>query len=216
MSRTTLLTLLVGLAAPGLVHAQTLIEGTVTDTTDLVLPGVTVEARSIEEGGPSETAVTDGAGAFAIGGLPAGVYDITFTLPGFQTDVRRGVALVARATVTLDTVLSVQLQEQVVVVGSRAQPRSVTESPVPIDAIPFRDVMSQGATTLDYQLRNLVPSFNVATHPISGAASLVRPASLRNLAHDHTLVLVNGLPEKSRKLYTTKDLLVIEWPFFPR
>ena len=37
-----------------------------------------------------------------------------------------------------------------------------------------------------------MPSFNVATHPISGAASLVRPASLRNLAHDHTLVLVNG------------------------
>ena len=52
--------------------------------------------------------------------------------------------------------------------------------------------MSQGATTLDYRLRTLVPSFNVATHPISGAASLVRPASLRNLAHDHTLVLVNG------------------------
>ena len=38
----------------------------------------------------------------------------------------------------------------------------------------------------------LVPSFNVATHPISDAATLVRPASLRNLAHDHTLVLVNG------------------------
>ncbi len=33
---------------------------------------------------------------------------------------------------------------------------------------------------------------------------------------DEFQVLVNGLPEKSRKLYTTKDLLVIEWPFFPR
>ena len=30
------------------------------------------------------------------------------------------------------------------------------------------------------------------THPISDAATLVRPATLRNLAHDHTLVLVNG------------------------
>ena len=78
------------------------------------------------------------------------------------------------------------------VVGSRAQTRSVTESPVPIDAIPLEDVVSQGSTTLDYQLRTLVPSFNVATHPISDAATLVRPASLRNLAHDHTLVLVNG------------------------
>ena len=80
----------------------------------------------------------------------------------------------------------------VVVVGSRSRPRSVTESPSPIDAISFLDVISQGPRTLDYQLRTLVPSFNVATHPISDAATLVRPVSLRNLAHDHTLVLVNG------------------------
>ena len=98
----------------------------------------------------------------------------------------------AGATVTLDVELAVELEERVVVVGSRAQPRSVTESQVPIDAIPFQDVVSQGMTTLDYQLRTLVPSFNVATHPISDAATLVRPASIRNLAHDHTLVLVNG------------------------
>ena len=117
---------------------------------------------------------------------------MSFTLPGFQEAVRDAVEVRDGTTVTLDVELAVELQEQVVVVGSRAQPRSVTESQVPIDAIPFEDVMSQGATTLDYQLRNLIPSFNVATHPISDAATLVRPASLRNLAHDHTLVLVNG------------------------
>ena len=188
-----LLTLLVGFAASGGVHAQeVVIEGTVTDTTGLVLPGAAVEARRTEAGGPIEVTVTDGVGAFTITGLSPGIYDVTFALPGFRTDERRGVAVGAGTTVTLDAVLSVQLEEQVVVVGSRARPRSVTQSSVPIDAVPFQDVVRQGATTLDYQLRNLVPSFNVATHPISGAASLVRPASLRNLAHDHTLVLVNG------------------------
>ena len=115
-----------------------------------------------------------------------------FTLSGFREVVRAGVEAPAGAAVTLEVELAVELEEQVVVVGSRARPRSVTESPVPIDAIPFRDVASQGGASLDYRLRTLVPSFNVATHPISGAASLVRPASLRNLAHDHTLVLVNG------------------------
>ena len=190
-----------GVAAPGVVHAQdAVIEGAVTDTTSLVLPGVAVEARHIATAIPDgataitdgATAITDGAGLFAIAGLAPGTYDVTFTLPGFRTDARRGVVVGPGATVTLQVELAVQLEEQVVVVGSRARPRSVTESPVPIDAIPFRDMVSQGATTLDYQLRTLVPSFNVATHPISGAASLVRPASLRNLAHDHTLVLVNG------------------------
>ena len=187
------LTFLAALWAASAVHAQeAAIEGTVADTTGLVLPGVTVEARSVEAGGPAAVAVTDGAGAFTIGGLRPGAYDVTFTLPGFQQELRAGVAVDAGAALTLQVVLAVQLEEQVVVVGSRARPRSVTESPVPIDAIPVRDVVSQGAATLDYQLRNLIPSFNVATHPISGAASLVRPASLRNLAHDHSLVLVNG------------------------
>ena len=189
LSRTALL---LALAAPGAAAAQdTALSGTVTDTTGLVLPGVAVEARSAA-GDPVRTAVTDGGGAYTIVGLPPGAYEVSFSLPGFSPVVRDDVELRAEATVSLDVQLAVQIEERVVVVGSRAQPRSVTESAVPIDAIPLQDVMSQGATTLDYQLRTLIPSFNVATHPISDAATLVRPATLRNLAHDHTLVLVNG------------------------
>ena len=179
------------IATPVPVVAQeAALSGTVTDTTGLVLPGVTVEVRDAA-GDSAASVVTDGAGLFTIA-LPPGAYEVTFTLPGFQEAVRGAVEVGAGATVTLDVELAVELEELVVVVGSRAQPRSVTESPVPIDAIPFQDVVSQGATTLDYQLRTLIPSFNVATHPISDAATLVRPATLRNLAHDHTLVLVNG------------------------
>ena len=177
--------------APATSRAQEAsLSGTVIDTTGLVLPGVTVEARDAIGGSP-RTTVTDGAGTFRLT-LPPGTYDVTFTLTGFQVAARAAVAVEAGATVTIDMELAVELEERVVVVGSRARPRSVTESAVPIDAIPFQDVVSQGLTTLDYQLRTLVPSFNVATHPISDAATLVRPASIRNLAHDHTLVLVNG------------------------
>ena len=181
----------VGLA-PGAAAAQNAtLSGTVTDTTGAVLPGVTVEARDASGGGAPRTAVTGGSGVFTIT-VPAGNYDVTFTLAGFHVATRGAVAVSAGATATVDMELVVELEERVVVVGSRAEPRSVTESQVPIDAIPFQDVASQGVTTLDYQLRTLVPSFNVATHPISDAATLVRPASIRNLAHDHTLVLVNG------------------------
>ena len=177
---------------PGTAAAQdAALSGTVTDSTGLILPGVTVEARGADGDGAVLTAVTDGGGAFTLA-VPPGAWDVTFTLPGFQDAVRQGVEVGPGAAVTLAVELAVELAEQVVVVGSRAQPRSVTESPVPVDAIPFEDVVSQGVTTLDYQLRTLIPSFNVATHPISDAASLVRPATLRNLAHDHLLVLVNG------------------------
>ena len=63
--------------------------------------------------------------------------------------------------------------ETVVVVGTRAEPRSVTESPVPVDAIQATDLVSQGLVTLQDQLRTLVPSFNVNMQPISDASTVV-------------------------------------------
>ena len=85
-----------------------------------------------------------------------------------------------------------QFDEQVVVVGSRARPRSVTASTVPIDAIPATDFAHQGDTNLGNQLRTILPSFHVNPQEDGDAATVVRPASLRGLAPDHTLVLVNG------------------------
>ena len=82
--------------------------------------------------------------------------------------------------------------EEVVVTGTRSRPRSVTESAVPIDVITADDFINQGDTDLSNLLRTVVPSYNVNTQPISDAATIVRPANLRGLAPDHTLVLING------------------------
>lgn len=82
--------------------------------------------------------------------------------------------------------------ETVSVLGSRGQPRSVASSAVPIDIITGEEFRNQGATDVLDQLRVLVPSFNVSTIPIDDAASLIRPANLRGLPPDNTLVLVNG------------------------
>ena len=82
--------------------------------------------------------------------------------------------------------------EGVVVVGTRAKPRSILESAVPIDVLPSDDFVKQGSTDLPDLLRNLVPSYNVNAQPIADAATVVRPANLRGLAPDHTLLLVNG------------------------
>ena len=82
--------------------------------------------------------------------------------------------------------------EETVVVGSRGQPRTVAASSVPIDVLSTSDLTNQGVVNLQDQLRTVIPSFNVNTQPISDASTVVRPAMLRNLAPDHTLVLVNG------------------------
>lgn len=82
--------------------------------------------------------------------------------------------------------------EEVVTIGTRGKPRSATSSVAAVDVISASDFVSQGGVDTSNLLRNVVPSFNVNDQPISDAATLVRPANLRGLAPDHTLVLVNG------------------------
>ena len=82
--------------------------------------------------------------------------------------------------------------EKISIVGTRAAPRSVADSAVPVDIIDGSEIANQGPSDMVSILQNVVPSFNVNDQPINDASTLVRPANLRGLASDHTLVLVNG------------------------
>ena len=82
--------------------------------------------------------------------------------------------------------------EEVVVVGSRRRDRSASDSPVPVDVISGDDFLAHGNTDMDDLVAALVPSYNVAQEPISDAATFIRPATLRSLPPDATLVLLNG------------------------
>ena len=82
--------------------------------------------------------------------------------------------------------------EGLAIIGSRLQARSVEDSAVPIDILDSNEFVKQGGTDLPDLMRNVVPSFNVNAQPIADAATVVRPANLRGLAPDHTLLLVNG------------------------
>ncbi|MFL2499226.1 MAG: TonB-dependent receptor plug domain-containing protein, partial [Porticoccaceae bacterium] len=85
-----------------------------------------------------------------------------------------------------------EMVEEVVTTGSRAKARSVTETPAPVDVISASELSNQGDTDISNLLRNSVPSYSVNDQPISDAATFMRPANLRGLAPDHTLILVNG------------------------
>ena len=58
------------------------IEGTVKDASGAVLPGATVEARNIGQGGVAST-VSDGAGVYRFPALAPGRYNVSATLQGF-------------------------------------------------------------------------------------------------------------------------------------
>jgi len=95
------------------------IAGVVRDTSGAVLPGVTVEAASPVLIEKVRTVVTDDQGRYNIVDLRPGVYRVTFTLPGFNTLVREGVALSSGFTAAVTADLPVgALQETVPVSGA--------------------------------------------------------------------------------------------------
>jgi outer membrane receptor protein involved in Fe transport len=112
---------LVALAAPfGPAWAQIetgRISGTVTDPQGGVVPGVTVTAKSVNTGFTRET-VTDTEGGFVLANVTADTYEVTYTLSGFKTSVRR-VTVSVGATAAADVKLEVGgLTEQVSVVAA--------------------------------------------------------------------------------------------------
>lgn len=82
--------------------------------------------------------------------------------------------------------------EQIIVTGSRGRPRTVADSPVPIDVFNEGDLRAISYTDTNDILKTLVPSFNLGRQPISDGGSFIRPAELRGLPTDKTLVLVNS------------------------
>ncbi|MCS5595609.1 MAG: TonB-dependent receptor [Porticoccaceae bacterium] len=83
--------------------------------------------------------------------------------------------------------------EEVVTVGSRSnEPRSATDSPVPVDVLSEAELAAFGnQADLTDTLKALVPSYT-ATPATGDGSAFIRPTSLRGMAPDQTLILVNG------------------------
>lgn len=80
----------------------------------------------------------------------------------------------------------------IIVTGTRRQGRTIANSPVPIDVIGADALAQQGFTEVNRALNLLVPSFNFPQPSITDGTDAIRPATLRGLSPDQTLVLVNG------------------------
>lgn len=99
--------------------------------------------------------------------------------------------LVQAQEVSEDTTETKNL-ERIAVTGARGAPRSVTSSPVPVDVLTAEDVEAVAFTDMNNVLMTLVPSYSVGRQPISDGGTFIRPATLRGMPTDKTLVLVNS------------------------
>ncbi|MEL6845357.1 MAG: TonB-dependent receptor plug domain-containing protein, partial [Bacteroidota bacterium] len=95
--------------------------------------------------------------------------------------------------------------DEIVVVGSRGKPRTVLDSPVPIDNINAAELRSSGQKTVDQMINYKVPSYNSSNQTISDATAHFDPSELRNMGPSRTLVLVNGKRKNQSALVYVND-----------
>ena len=122
--------------------------------------------------------------------------------PAIAAEAEADAEAPAEVVLTSSSVVSVSQQaaadavestgSQLIVTGTRRANRTVADSPVPIDVIPAEQLRQSGLVETARLLRDLVPSLNFPQPSITDGTDAIRPATLRGLGPDQTLVLVNG------------------------
>ena len=91
--------------------------GTVQDSTGAVLPGAEVTATQVETG-TSRAVISNDEGRYLVSNLSLGNYEISASLPGFQTAVQTGIEITIGRRAVLDFTLTVgEITERVIVTG---------------------------------------------------------------------------------------------------
>ena len=85
-----------------------------------------------------------------------------------------------------------EILEEVTVTGSRASFSTADDAPVPVSILTNEMLTNTGATELGRAIQAAAPSFNFSSSTISDGTDALRPATLRGLGPDQTLVLING------------------------
>jgi iron complex outermembrane receptor protein len=111
--------------------------------------------------------------------------------PAFAQDTAEDVAA-AQDEAAADADSEPAPDSTIVITGTRRTDRTVADSPVPVDVIGSEAIINSGQTETNKILNQLVPSFNFPQPSIADGSDALRPATLRGLSPDQTLVLING------------------------
>ena len=149
------------------------IAGVVRDASGGVLPGVTVEAASPALIEKVRSVVTDGEGRFNIVDLRPGTYVVTFSLTGFNTFKRDGIALTAGFTATVNADMQVgALAETITVTGAAPLVDTQNVSQQKVVSAELLTALPTGSKAIQ-NLVTLTPGMN-GTADVGGSSGLYR------------------------------------------
>lgn len=89
------------LMTAGAAFAQGSITGTIADSAGALMPGVRIEAKNTGTGVTNQVA-SNSTGTYTFAQLPAGMYEIVVSLPGFKRYVRTGISVLDAQTIRID------------------------------------------------------------------------------------------------------------------
>jgi iron complex outermembrane receptor protein len=104
------------------------------------------------------------------------------------------------AAVSTEAADDTQTLDAIVVTGTRVAGRSRNDTAAPVDAIGVQQLERTGSPEINQTLSVALPSFNFPRPGLTDGTDTVRPAALRGLAPDQTLVLVNSKRRHSAAL----------------
>ena len=181
-------------ALPSAAFAQAALAGLVRDVSGAVLPGVTVEASSPALIEKTRSVVTDGNGLYRIEDLRPGIYQVTFTLTGFNTVRREGVELTGTFTATINAELRIgAIEETITVTGESPVVDVTTASQQRVMSKDIVDAIPTGRT--HFEVATLIPGINTSNATDSGGTNAIALVNLTS--HGGRLgdsrVTINGL-----------------------
>lgn len=175
----------IGAASPAIRSQQDVIIGTIVDARSRA----PLEGAAILNRRSGDVATSGDDGGFSIRAARGDALEVT--RDGYEVAVLT--VGDSRAYIVSLQPVAISLSEQIVVVGTRYQSRTVVDSPVPIDVIDVAAIAeTTGRAEMNQVLQAAAPSFNATKQSGSDGADHIDPASLRGLGPDQTLVLVNG------------------------
>ncbi|TRX58782.1 TonB-dependent receptor [Fulvivirga sp. M361] len=159
------------------------VSGKITDDNGSAIPGVNIAIKGTGKG-----TLTDLDGKYSV--KTTSDATIVFSFLGYKT---QEIELEGQSTLNLSMVESTRELSEVVILGSRSQGRTKLETPSPVDVIKI-DEMSQNMPQMDLaqMLVATAPSFNAVRSQGGDLNSHVDPPTLRGLAPNQMLVLING------------------------
>ena len=172
-------------AISGFMFAQGSVSGTVTDGNGNALFGANVTVEGTASG-----AATGADGSYSVDGVASGTYTVTASYIGYES-ASISVNVDGASTANFSLASSAVAGNAVSVLGSRFS-RNVDEQAVPVEVITELEIRASGFTETNELLQALVPSYNSPKGYITDGSDHMRPATLRGMAPNQTLVLVNG------------------------